>query len=318
MRIQIVTPAPPGSRKGNRITAERWVGFLRQFGHDVHLTRAWRGGPCDLLVALHARKSASSIQRLHRERPQVPIVLALTGTDVYDEIQRSQGAQRALELADQLIVLQPLAIRQLSPGLRSKARVIYQSCPRVRHRPRRRTDVFEVCVLGHLRRVKDPFRAPLAARLLPESSRIRILHLGAPLTAAMAKRACAEMAVNPRYRWLGDVPRGRALQLLARCRLLVLSSLLEGGANVISEALVTGTPVLASRIDGSLGLLGTRYPGFFPVRDTQALTDLLWRAETEPAFYRRIDAWCRRLRPRFSPVREKAAWRALLSELHVL
>ena len=169
--------------------------------------------------------------------------------------------------------------------------------------------------MGHLRRIKDPFRAALAARGLPEGSRLRILHVGRALEAKLAERARAEERRNPRYHWLGELPRRQALRVLARCRLLVLTSLSEGGANVISEALAQRVPVLTTRIAGSLGLLGARYPGTFPVGDTAALRALLERAERDPRFYGRLASWCRRLRPLVRPARERAAWARLLREL---
>ena len=119
-------------------------------------------------------------------------------------------------------------------------------------------------MLGHLRPVKDPFRTALAARLLPTTSRLRVLHVGKALSADMAERAHTEMAENPRYRWLGELPRWQALRVLARSHVLVLSSLTEGGANVISEALALGVPIVASRIAGSIGLLGDRLSGILP------------------------------------------------------
>ncbi|MFO0981072.1 MAG: glycosyltransferase [Planctomycetota bacterium] len=125
------------------------------------------------------------------------------------------------------------------------------------------------------------------------------------------------MRRNRRYRWLGELPRGRALRLLRASHVLVLSSLLEGGANVISEALAAGTPVLASRIPGSVGLLGADYPGYFPAGDTRALAALLARAERDPRFRARLRAACRRRAPLVAPERERAAWRALLEELPV-
>src|SRR5439155_19877091 len=108
-----------------------------------------------------------------------------------------------------------------------------------------------------------------------------------------------------RYRWLGDLPRWKALRLLARSRLLVLTSRLEGGANAISEAIAAAVPVLASHISGSVGILGAGYPGYFPVGDTPALAVLLDRAETDADYYGSLQAWCRRLRPLVRPARER-------------
>jgi putative glycosyltransferase (TIGR04348 family) len=255
------------------------------------------------------------VERYRAARPGGPLVLALTGTDVYGSLHTHAAARRAVGRADRLVVLQPLALAELRAQARAKARVLYQSVPAPRRKPAPRKDTFEVCVLGHLRPVKDPFRAARAARRLPASSRVRVLHLGAALTDGMAERARAEAAANPRYRWLGGVPRPRALRVLARCRLLVQSSRAEGGANAVSEALAASVPVLASRIPGSVGLLGKGYPGYFPAGDTAALAGLLARAEADPAFYRGLRAWCARLRPLVDPARERRGWEDLLREL---
>jgi putative glycosyltransferase (TIGR04348 family) len=315
MKVCLVTPAPPGSRKGNRVTALRWARILRDLDLRVAVVEEYRGERCDLLVALHALRSFPSVERYRSAHPDGPLIVALTGTDLYGSIHTHAEARRALDLATRLVVLQPLGVAELPPSVRAKTRVIYQSVPTPRIRPTPRRDLFEVCVLGHLRPVKDPFRAALAARLLPPTSRVRVLHVGAALSPEMAEQARAEAAGNPRYRWLAEVPRWKALRVLARCRLLVLSSQLEGGANVISEALAASVPVLASRIAGTVGLLGEDYPGYFPVGDTDALARLLERAETDVAFYRQLQARCSRLRPLFDPEREQRSWQRLLSEV---
>ena len=300
MKILLVTPAPSGSRKGNRVTAERWAGLLRELGQQVRVAEEYHGQRCDLLIALHAFKSYPSIRRFRNERRDDPLVLCLTGTDLYGDIHTRPEARASLELATRLVVLQPLGLDELPEPLRGKTRVIYQSVPTPSISVPPRRDVFEVCVLGHLRPVKDPLRTAWAARLLPASSRVHVLQVGGALSDELAEQARAEQAANPRYRWLGERPRGQALRLLARCRLLALTSELEGGANVISEAIALGVPVVSSRIAGSLGLLGADYSGYFPFGDTQALADLLRRAETDTAFY---DALCTQSCPASSVVR---------------
>jgi putative glycosyltransferase (TIGR04348 family) len=275
----------------------------------------YAGQPCDLLIALHAGRSAASVARFREEHPGRPLVLALTGTDLYGDIHTRPAARRSLELATRLVVLQPEGVAELPEAMRPRARVIFQSVepPRRRRAPRR--DAFEVCVLGHLRPVKDPFRTALAAQLLPETSRVRVSHLGAALSEDMAERARAETAANPRYRWLGERPRGRALYFLSGCRLLALTSHLEGGANAVSEALAVGVPVVSSHIAGSVGLLGADYPGYFPCGDERALAGLLDRAETDAAFYADLRARCGRLRGLADPGRERQNWEKLLAEL---
>ncbi len=315
MRIQIVTPARTDARTGNLVTAQRWAGLLRGLGYRVRVTTKYGSERADLLIALHARRSAESVFRFRRAHTRKPLVLALTGTDIYGPQSGSHRARRAMAVAKRLVILQPLARQEIPPALRRKARVIFQSVEKTRGSRARPRRSFDVAVVGHLRAVKDPFRAALAARLLPAASRIRILHAGAALEPGMGARARSEMRRNPRYRWLGGLSLAAARRLMARSRLLVLSSLLEGGANVVSEALVDGVPVLASRISGNVGLLGPRYPGYFPAGDTRALARLLHLAETNPRFYARLQRWCTQRATLFGPSRERAAWKKLLGEL---
>jgi putative glycosyltransferase (TIGR04348 family) len=313
LTIVLVTPAAPGSRSGNRVTATRWARLLRQLGHRASIRTEWRGEPCDLLVALHARRSHRSILRFRRAHPKRALILARTGTDLYHDLARSRTARRSLELATAVVTLQPDGLHALPRPARRKARAIVQSA--VTPGPARAArDVFQVCVLGHLRPVKDPLRAAAAARRLPASSRLVVVQAGAALSPALARRARAEERANPRYRWLGEVSRARALRLLRRCRLLVLTSRLEGGANVISEAIACGIPVVSTRIGGSIGLLGKDHPGYFAVGDTAGLAALLDRAETDRAFYAALLRRTRKLRPLVNPRRERDAWARLVRD----
>ncbi len=316
MNICLVTPAPPHSHSGNRVTAERWAGFLRELGHDVALLERYDDQPYDFLIALHARRSAPSMRRFHELHPTAPLALALTGTDLYRDLDTSHEARRSLRLADRFVVLQPLGRERLPAPLRDRVRVIHQSVePLAEEFPALRGR-FEVAVLAHLRPVKDPFRTAEAARRLPAASRVRVLHLGAELEPGYARRARAEEAINPRYRWLGDAPRPQALRVLARSRLLALTSELEGGANVLSEAIAYGVPVVSSHIEGSVGLLGGDYPGYFPVGDTQALADLLWRCETDrDGLQTELTRRVGELADLVDPAHEREAWKALLAEL---
>jgi putative glycosyltransferase (TIGR04348 family) len=316
MRIGLITPAPARSRYGNRVTALRWARLLRELGHNVRVSREYNGENFDLLLALHARRSHPAVMAFHSLHPERPIVVALTGTDLYRDLPRSRKACQSLEIATRVVSLQPRALDRLPAPVRAKTRVIYQSAPKGRRHRRNSSRTFDVCVIGHLRPVKDPFRAALAARRLTDSHRIRVIHVGGAMSPEMAGRARREMAKNPRYFWLGEKPAWSVRKILGRSRLMVLSSKMEGGANVLSEAIRAGVPVLASRIPGSVGILGRDYPGYFAPGDTGALARLLARAERNSKFVADLEKRVRRLAPRFSPERERAAWARLLRELN--
>ncbi|MBS1173474.1 MAG: glycosyltransferase [Proteobacteria bacterium] len=315
MRIRLVTPAPPRSRAGNRATAARWAAILRGLGHRVDVSVGYAGEPADLMVALHAWRSADPIARFAERYPGRPLVVALTGTDAYSFIHsHPEPTLHSIALADRLVGLHDLIAETVPPEHRAKVRVIYQAArPIARRTPVRRA--FRVCVAGHLREEKDPLRPAYAVRDLPSGSRLRVEHYGGAHTAEWAAMAQAEMAANPRYRWHGEVCHGRLRRVYASAHLLALPSRMEGGANVISEAVVAGLPVVASRIEGSVGLLGADYPGYYPVEDTAGLRALLLRAESDPAFYADLDGRCAARRPLFTPERERSAWESLLREL---
>lgn len=314
--ISLITPAAAGTRNGNRNTATRWAAFLRDMGHRVKLAQHWDGVAADLMIALHARRSYDSISRYARVFAERPLVVALTGTDLYRDIHTDPQAQHALALATRLIVLQDMGAQALPPVWRPKTRVIYQSAPAAPRAPPL-SACFEVLVSGHLRDEKDPFRAARALALLPHESRIRLTHIGRAMTPEMQAEAQAYAASQRRYRWLGEQPRWRALRLLGRSRLMVISSRMEGGANVVSEALALGVPVIASRIDGNVGMLGRDYPGYYTLEDERMLAQCLFRAETDPAWYARLTQACAERAPLVTAARERATLQALLAELTI-
>jgi len=287
--------------------------MLRAAGHRVVVGTQWRpGDAADLMLALHARRSHASIKAFSEAHPERPLVLALTGTDVYRDIRSSQEAQESLRLADRFITLQRLAARELPSALRRKVRVVVQSsATTLRHRPVAAR--FRITVIGHLRDEKDSLRALLALERLPREVRIELIQLGEALEENLARSARSAMRREARYRWLGGVPHANALRWLASSHVLVVSSRMEGGANVVSEAIRIGVPVLASRIPGNVGLLGTDYPGYYALGDDAALAALLARARADAGFYRRLLAWMRKLRPMVAPRSEAGALRAAIS-----
>lgn len=343
MRIALITPYLARARNGNAHTAARWARCLRASGHRVQVMVEWDGRAADLMIALHARRSAASIHRFAEARPDKPLIVVLTGTDLYRDIRDDAEAQRSLQLATRLVVLQERGLDELAPESRNKAVVIYQSAlpikpaarplspyPLMKPLPfgtpqRGEGDIvalraapfyrhFDVCVVAHLREEKDPLRAAYASDRLPAESRIRVRHVGQaldPMWMAEAER-CGQCF--PRWHWLGPLAHGEARRAIARSHLLVNSSRMEGGAIVILEAVMAGVPVLASRIAGNEGMLGVDYAGYFPLGDEGALAALMRRCETDPAFYALLKQQCAARANLFLPERECAAIEQLVNE----
>lgn len=319
MKILLINPARVETHSGNHTTAERWARLLCDLGHQVQVAHEWLGSSqtmqWDLLIALHARKSFPTVERFHHAHPEIPVIVALTGTDLYHDIESSSEAKQSLEIASRLVVLQPRGVDVLPESFRSKCRVIYQSAKPAAPPDRPDGNVFRICVLAHLRAVKDPLRTAYASRDLPADSRVQVVHAGGVLDVDLALEAEAEQRRNPRYVWLGDLSHERALRLLAGSHLLALTSVLEGGANVVSEAIAAGVPVLSTLIPGSIGILGPDYPGYFPVGDTRALCHSMQQAEINSVFYNELSRRISDLKLVVDPQVERERWLALLAEV---
>ena len=297
--IALVTPAGPTRRTGNRISGNRWARILRASGHRVTALDRYERERCDLLIALHARRSHPSIRRFHDRHPDKPIIVVLTGTDLYRDIHEDEDSRESLQLATRLVVLQRKGLDELDPALHEKTRVIYQSSPARAGRPGDRRRQFTVTAVGHMRPEKDPFRTAMAVRSLPRTSRIQVLHIGAAFGDSFLRRATREAERNPRYRWLGDLPHWKTRQLLANSHLTAITSHMEGSSNVLCEALASGVPVAASRISGLMGTLGDDYPGYYELGDTAGLKRLLLRAENDPGVLRKASRGTARRWPRW-------------------
>lgn len=315
MRISLITPAPPTSRAGNRTTASRWANILRALGHRVDIAVDYTNTPADLMIALHAWRSAGSIQRFRERFPGKPLIVALTGTDAYRFIHsHRETTLQSIELADHLVGLHALISNTIPEKYRHKVHVIYQSAKEIKKRqPVKRH--FRLCVAGHLRDEKDPLRPAMAIRNLPTDSKIELHHYGKAHTSEWSELAKEEMSANPRYHWFNEVPHYQLRKAFVKSHLLILPSRMEGGANVISEAVMANLPVIASKIEGSTGLLGEDYPGYFPPENEAALCEILYRAENEKPFYKSLEKACRCRKKLFGPQAEHNGWKRLIQQL---
>ena len=296
------------------MTALRWQGFLEELGYSVDVTESWSGGDTGLLIALHAYRSHQSIVEFKKKYSSRPLVLILTGTDLYRDIKNHSEVIQSMEMADQLVALQSSAVDSVPAHLRHKVQVIYQSVAMDISDSATKDD-FVVSIIGHLREEKDPFCVVRSLALLPTDSKITITHLGQAMSPQMKDLAQNFNATVKRYQWIGEVSHADALRVLSQSRLMVISSRMEGGAHVVSEAIALGIPVIASDIPGNRGLLGEDYPAYYPVGDEAALADLLYRAEKMPAFYASLQKHIDLRRELIKPAREKQSIQELVSAL---
>ena len=275
---------------------------------------AWNGEPADALIALHARRSAESIARFHGEAHGRRMAVVLTGTDLYKDLPDDREATASLEMADRIVVLQDEALLLLPAKWRRKAEVIFQSAPGLAKRARARGRLDCVAV-GHLREEKDPRTLFEAIRRLPPDLPVRVRHIGAPLDPALGELARELQREDARYRYSGALPHGLTRAAIRSAHLLVHPSVVEGGANVIVEAITAGTPVIASRISGNVGMLGRDYPGYFEPRDAAGLANRLVRALEDPHELPSLRAACDRRKRLFHPHAETASIRRLAAAL---
>ena len=322
-RIVIVSPALADANNGNWQTARRWQALLAP--HEVRIVKDWpdpaarraKARPDDVMLALHARRSAGSIAAwAARPAGSQGLAVVLTGTDLYRDIQADENARRSLALAAQLVVLQERGPDDMPAGLRDKTRVIFQSGTALppADKPAVGTQLRAVMV-GHLRDEKSPQTLFEAAHLLAGEAGLFIDHIGEALDAALGEQALATAAACPHYRWLGGQPHAATRRHIQRAHVLVHTSRMEGGAHVVMEAVLSATPVLASRIPGNVGMLGEDYAGYFEPGNAQALADLLKRCRHDAGWLAQLQAQCALRAPLFAPQAEAAALHQLVQDL---
>jgi glycosyltransferase involved in cell wall biosynthesis len=274
--ILIVSPASARENNGNWQTASRWMRFLaaRATRHDRAGLGRRPGGarPADRPARAPLRRGAGRLRQAHPGRPSL---LVLTGTDLYRDIHQDAG---------------PRAPRWPSPppwsccsraawtnwrrGARQGPRDLPVG-PALR-RPAPHAGSCDVAMIGHLRDEKDPLTFMRAAALVTAPGRAPAAR-GRRARPGPRRRRAPDAGDTPRYRWLGALPHMPARRLLRRCRAMAICSRMEGGANVIIEAVTSGVPVLASDMSGNRGMLGEDYAGYFAPGDAAALARLIDR-----------------------------------------
>jgi putative glycosyltransferase (TIGR04348 family) len=292
----------------------RWQSFLKKLGHEVQISNHWSGKNTDVLIALHAYRSHASLVQFRKLYPHRPIILIMTGTDLYRDMPSHPEVLKSMEMSDAIIVLQSAALAMIPKHLQTKTHVIYQSTKSVKRKALLKKS-FLISVIGHLRPEKDPFCTPESLKYLRSESKIQVSHLGKAMSPEMKSLAKAYNKELKNYQWLDELSHSETLQQLSRSHLMVISSLMEGGAHVVTEAIAIGVPVIASDIPGNRGLLGDDYPGYYPVGNAKALALMLQKAEFEPSFYKSLEAHIKKRVRYAQPSAEKRSIKLLMGSL---
>lgn len=283
--------------------------------YKIILQTSWDGARADVLLALHAKRSAASVGKFSAAHPEKGIGVVLSGTDLYRDLAAHDArAIRTLDLAHRIVALQADALSLLRPAWKRKTEVIFQSA-RVLARARKPSSSLGCVAVGHLRDEKDPRTLFAAMQMLPPDLPITVRHIGAPLDESLAKAAVALARHDARYRYVGALPHGLARAAIKSAHLLVHPSKMEGGANVIVEAVTSATAVLASRVSGNVGMLGRGYGGFFEPGDASGLARCLVQAFEDREYLRALERQCALRRPLFSPTAERRALLHLVTKL---
>ena len=316
--VLVYTPFPADSQQGNSVSARRIAGLLNKAGLPAQVIDAIPDASTPTpraLIALHACKAATALAEFGQMFPGVPRHLLLPGSDLYrclpDDDPRPLPT---MELADTLIVAQEASLADIPASVRAKARFVPKSLdvdtPDWNPSP---DPGLRVLINAHLRAQKDPFLALRALEQIPDTE-LQITHIGGSAEDGYDQQAADFARTEPRFRTLGQVPRTEAIQLAADSHILLNTSLMEGGANSISEALHIGLPVLATAIPGNIGMLGQNHPGLFSVGDADSLAELLERAATDKAFLEQLSRHSTERSRIFTPEAETAGWLEVLGD----
>lgn len=315
-RVVIVSPALASANNGNWQTAKRYANMLAS-SCVVRIVNEWDGARTDdVLIALHARRSYSSIAAWYVQRGSEGLCVVLTGTDLYRDIKQDPQAQQSLAWANALVVLQPAGLAELPAKFQDKTRVLFQSTT-TRQTLLKTNRHMRAVMVGHLRSEKSPQTFFDVATLLAKRSDIELRHIGGEHDQVLARQAHDTAAKHPNYQFLGARSHEQTLRYIQRSHVLVHPSVMEGGAHVIMEAICSGVPVLASRIAGNIGMLGETYAGFFTVGDAVELASLLERFRDESSFAAELRAQCVQRAHLFEPARERSGLITIVQDLTI-
>ena len=316
MRVLVTTPYGLDSLQGNTVSAKRIVSLLHEAGLDSEVVSDGSSfADADVLIALHARKSAHFIDAFLHANPEGKVLLYLTGTDLYSDIPKGCViSDNSMKQADALVVSQEASFHSVPEKYQSKISVIYTSIQLPKHELYASDNGVSIfSCIGHLRAVKQPFMAVNALQLLDDEVQLKLL--GDVVDEGLDKVAQDWQDKDHRFQWLGSLPHADTMQWMKNSLVTLNTSVMEGGANSVGESIVLGVPVLASRIEGNIGMLGADYDGYFsaePADGVQELADLMQRVLHDKAFLKHLQRQAQERSTKFTRENEKLGWMNLI------
>jgi len=315
MKINVCTGYPLDSPRGNTTTAFRIVERLQMAGHQATAMHTDSPPAADAQISLHALKTAAASAHFAKHRSG-RLFIRLTGTDINGGFAKNPAlSQQTIDLADKLVVTHPACLPQIPDRWLSKTVVIYPSVtmPELATISNPTSPLF-TCI-GHLRPVKAPHLIYAAIQKIPQANLVAA-SIGNAYDVTDSQQALLNTRQDTRYHWHADCDRATALAWMKASLATINSSISEGGANTVMEAIQLRVPVLATDIPGNRGFLGDGYGGYFETSSSDQLADLMRRCVEDPSFVEQLKNHLDGQRPLFSIQRESQQLSTLVSGNH--
>lgn len=312
MHILASSAYPLSSPKGNSITAKRIASLLSSAGHTAEAINTDMPPEADVMIALHATKTLAASRRFKTQCPNGKLIIYLTGTDLYkDQPTNNPEFYEALNLADTLVISQPASLDSIPNCYKEKTHLVPASVMLPPEKHVSSPPSSSIALVGHLRPVKNPFLMNQALDQLTDLD-VHAYTLGAALEPNMITEVNLWQQKDHRFQWLDDVEHAEALSWMRQVDFTLNTSHSEGGSNAVTESIVLGTPVLASRIEGNVGLLGRDYLGYFEPGNSSELAKLINKALTDQNFSEQLTQQIKELQPRFATQKETEGWLSII------
>ena len=313
MKINVCTGYPLDSPRGNTTTAFRIAERLQMAGHQATAMHTDTPPAADAQISLHALKTAAASAYFAKHQSG-KLFIRLTGTDINGGFEKNQSlSQQTIDLADKLIVTHPACLPQIPDRWQSKTVVIYPSVtmPELAVISSPTSPLF-TCI-GHLRPVKAPHLMYAAIQKIRQTN-LAAISIGNAYDVTDGQQALLNTRHDDRYHWHAGCDRATALAWMKASLATINSSISEGGANTVMEAIQLRIPVLATDIPGNRGFLGDSYDGYFETGRFDQLADLMRRCLDDSGFVERLKIQLDGQRPLFSIQRESEQLSKLISE----